>query len=682
MEKKLKPPSQGKVLVIDDDTEVIQAVEIVLRGESFKVLSATSGEEALQTLNKEQPDVIILDLGLPDIDGFELLEAFQKNPQFKSIPVIVLTGWSGDDLLIRALELGALEFLNKPFMSAELLARVRNILFHKKLRDSLAMTNRLLDQAKVKAEKASRVKTEFLGLMSHEFRTPLNGILALSNLIKDTPLTPDQKEMLDTIHHSGGQLMRVLNEVLDLSRLESGNLNLENHPFDLRYAIEEVIDLYYAEATGKGLEMAYSLERGCPVGLAGDSSWLKQVLAHLISNAVKFTHQGEIHLLCRKLEKEQEGSDDSSVYIEFILGDTGIGVKGKDKKKIFQSFVQGDSGIARKYGGAGLGLAISERIVMMMGGTMRVETKTDGGSVFRFTLPFQLSEQGMAQAGSLSLASRAPDSPGTTEEKSIPVSRKLRILLVDDNQINQRIGARLMQRMGLTTDVAANGNEAVQMVKTIHYDFVFMDVQMPVLDGIEATREIRKWEALKPSQPSIIIGLSAGFEESDRKNGMEAGMNDYLSKPLLPKALELCFQKWNKQMESSAAIKNENPICDGASGPGTDHVVDHSRLMEMADQDKNEADLLTITLTKQVRDGIAMMRGMAEEGDKDGIRVKAHSIAGAAGTCGFTQISTLAKKLEQAIAAGEKPDLEVAFSDLEKSIQMSCDSLNDFLLSK
>jgi len=298
------------------------------------------------------------------------------------------------------------------------------------------------------------------------------------------------------------------------------------------------------------------------------------------------------------------------------------------------------------------------------------QTYTRTGNIFHIPLPLKCGVL-------VSVFQAALSSPETTvgkvEHEPILGPQKVRILLVDDNQINQRIGCKLLQRMGLDADVAANGNEAVQMFQALKYDFVFMDVQMPIKDGITATKEIRQWEmetGVETGKSSVIIGLSAGFEEVDRNHGMDAGMNDYLTKPLLPKALDLCLRKWNDHVQMSETILNTSIATPTKESEDKD-LLDFARLMEMAGHDAAEAEMLATSLLTQVKGNLDYMRQLAESGEMDGIRVKAHSIAGAAGTCGFSRISSQAKKLELQIINGEKPDFSLAFKDIEICIQSS-----------
>jgi PAS domain S-box-containing protein len=421
----------------------------------------------------------------------------------------------------------------------------------------LEQKNEQLEKALIAAREATLMKSRFLANMSHEIRTPMNGVLGMTDFLLSSGLNPEQQEYAESIKRSADSLLALINDILDLSRIEAGKLRLDRVEFPLRTSISDACSIFALQARGKGLEFVSLIAPGVPETAVGDSGRLRQVLTNLLGNAIKFTERGQVGL---KAEISSQTRD--AIQLKFTVHDTGIGIPSAEQGRLFDTFTQVDESNTRKYGGTGLGLAISKQLVELLSGEIGLESEPGKGSSFWFTAAFGKSTRSEVAASAPQPAPRSEvgfretDKPRPAIAKSqtgtaqlaetlaevSPLQKQLRILLAEDNEINQRITMRLLQKLGLAADAVVNGREAVEALEKRKYDLVLMDCQMPDMDGFEATAVIRSREA--GSRHQTICALTANAMDGDRERCLAAGMDDYISKPVGLEKLREALCRW------------------------------------------------------------------------------------------------------------------------------------------
>ena len=638
------------ILVIDDSAVVLAVVKKILDSR-YKVRIAQSAKEAYKRLENKIPDLILLDLEMPEVNGFDFLETIINTPEWKDIPVIFLTGIDDRKKEEKALELGAVEYILKPISEGILLKRVH---FHLELQlfqkhmeelvnsrtQELLETQKELEVAAETAKEALRVKSTFLANMSHEIRTPMNSIMGFSEIALDTEIAPETRGYLQKIKESTILLLRVINDILDISKIEAGKMEIECISFCPSNVISNCQTMITQQMNERGLKFTIIIDDDLKdMQLLGDPVRLYQAVLNLLSNAAKFTRMGTISLSALLVS-----SDEKNALVRFEVEDSGIGMTEEQLKRAFEPFVQIDSETTRAITGTGLGLPITKSIVELMGGKLTAESKLGVGSKFCIEINFPITD-----TESLFDDVFGDTIPGSIEKPHFEGE----ILICEDNRLNQQVILEHLSRVGLECEIAENGLEGLKLVmermkaKKKPFDLILMDMQMPVMDGLEATARIN---ALGVGTP--IVALTANVMTTDLEKYRRNGLMDCIGKPFQTWDLWRCLLSF--LMPVSKTRVNQKTL------------------------NKSDTELwerLQSSFPGENRGKIKKVRSSIETGDLKHARLLVHTLKSNAGLIREHRLQELAAMVEQMIEDEQIEDIGPHINHLESELKMVLDRL-------
>jgi signal transduction histidine kinase len=512
-------------LLIIDNGENVKTLMSSLIDENFNIFTTKSAQKAFQICLDNDISIAIIAMEMPDMDGYALLDKIKNNPLTDYILVIFTIEYaSNSDSVVKGLHKGAIDYLHKPFDLNITIAKIRSLVTLVNFRKEITEKNVELQHSKNElfkaidqTKKSTMIKENFLANMSHEIRTPLNAIIGLINLLKESPVDNHQKKLIKLMGFSSNALLGIVNDILESAKIDAGKVEIVKAKTSIIKLVKTVADLIRPMANEKGLNLICEISAETPAFIMADALRLNQILLNIINNSIKFTNQGEIVISLKPLESTQ-----NRVLLEFKIRDTGIGIPKESIKTIFTRFEQIEDKTWQEFGGTGLGLSIVKRLIELKGGNLDIESEVNKGTTLSFTNWYTLADD--------------VEDISDTEDHKHSSSEDILILLVDDNPVNQFIVVEMLKEWNINVDIANNGLEAFEKLKSNNYKLILMDTHMPVMNGNDATRKIRK--EMSPAKKDIpIISFSASVIENEKSEAKSAGVDDFIDKPFEPNSL-------------------------------------------------------------------------------------------------------------------------------------------------
>lgn len=675
--------------MIDDDEEDFMIVRDIIKEtvlHKYSIDWRPSFDSGLTAIAEKKHDIYLVDYRLGAKNGLDLIKKAIEIGC--AAPLIILTGENNFEIDRKAMEAGAADYMVKGTISGQILeSSIRyaisnanhrkemnelNAALEKRVKSRTKILEETLNQletsqnelikAKNKAElaakiaeEASKAKSQFLSNMSHEIRTPMNAIIGFTKIVLGTDLSEKQREYINAIKVSGDILIVLINDILDLAKVEAGKMTFERSPFNLADSVSEMLRLFENKIKDQNLELIKDYDSAIPKVVVGDSVRLNQIILNLVSNAVKFTKKGSITVGIHLLEENT-----NRVTIKFSVSDTGIGISEAEQKTIFDKFQQA-AGANPLYGGTGLGLAISKQLVEYQGGGIAVKSKPNVGSTFIFTLSFDKTDQEAKSVQDNKITYTLPD----------PSNKTIKILVAEDVLANQFLIKTLLGKYGFDTDIAGNGKIAIEKVKNTKYDIVLMDLQMPERNGFEVTDYIRNVQ--KSDVP--VIALTADVTTVDVEKCREAGMNDYLSKPIDDRLLYSMIAKYTGHPVESKKNKKEVTVKDKKKG--IPKLTNSEYLLGLANGSRESLIEIVNAYLEETPQLVNKLKQSINNTDWDGIRISSHSLIPCFSLMGIdTKYETMARNIEEyAKKKGDMENIQKLTAEIDKVCKKACEEI-------